>query len=111
MNVPDQSAASMRRERILATVDSIPRGRVSTYGRIAEEAGLGRGARQVGAALRDLPPGREVPWHRVVNAAGRISERGGDSTARQRRLLEAEGVEFSPTGRIDLSRFVWPKPT
>jgi len=108
MSAPFDSAANMRRERILATVDSIPKGRVSTYGRIAEETGLGRGARQVGAALRDLPRGRNVPWHRVVNAAGQISPRDGDSQARQRKLLEAEGIEFSATGRIDLARFVWP---
>lgn len=108
MSTPFESAAALRVERILATVDSIPRGRVSTYGRIAKEAGLGRAARQVGAVLRDLPKGREIPWHRVVNASGQISQRPGASCAKQRALLEAEGIEFSHSGRIDLARFVWP---
>jgi methylated-DNA-protein-cysteine methyltransferase-like protein len=99
----------MRRERILATVDSIPKGRVSTYGRIAEEVGLLRGARQVGKALRELPPGRDVPWHRVINAAGKISHADPAAATRQRRRLEAEGVEFSKTGRVDLERFGWPR--
>lgn len=103
-----QDEPRMRYERILATVDSIPPGRVSTYGRIAAEAGLGRGAREVGRALRDLPSGRKIAWHRVVNAAGKISLGDPDSAQNQRLLLEAEGVEFSASGRIDLKRFGWP---
>ena len=105
---PFSSSAELRRERIFATVDSIPRGRVSTYGRIAAEAGLGRGARQVGAALRKLPRGRAVPWYRVLNAAGKSSVDAAAGVARQRALLEAEGVVFSPSGRVDLERFGWP---
>ena len=105
---PFTSHAELRRERILATVDSIPRGRVSTYGRIAAEAGLGRGARQVGAALRNLPSGRGVPWHRALNATGKSSVDAAAGVARQRALLEAEGVVFSASGRVDLKRFGWP---
>ncbi|MDF1801154.1 MAG: MGMT family protein [Planctomycetota bacterium] len=98
--------AETRRLRILATVDSIPKGRVSTYGRIAAEAGIPRGARQVGRALRHLDAA--VPWHRVVNAAGRSSI-PGPGGAEQRRRLAAEGIEFRPSGSIDLKRFGWPK--
>ena len=95
-------------QRILATVDSIPRGRVATYGQVAEEAGLPRRARLVGRTLRELPPRTKLPWHRVVNASGRISARGdGSSGALQRRRLEREGVVFDPSGRIDLRRFRW----
>ena len=55
--------------------------------------------------MAELPPRTQLPWHRVVNAAGRISERPGAD--RQRRRLEKEGVEFSASGRIDLGRFRW----
>jgi len=98
--------AEARRLRILATIDSIPRGRVSTYGRIAAEAGIPRGARQVGRALRNLE--LNVPWYRVVNAAGRSSIPGAGG-AEQRRRLAAEGIEFRPSGTIDLKRFGWPE--
>ena len=84
----------------------IPRGRVATYGQIAELAGLEGHARQVGYALHNLPPKSNVPWHRVVNAKGEISPRSvDDSHELQRMLLEAEGVEFDLRGRIDLKRF------
>jgi methylated-DNA-protein-cysteine methyltransferase related protein len=84
---------------------------VTTYGAIAELAGLEGHARQVGYAMHDLPPGTDVPWHRIVNSRGEISPRtSGDSHELQRLLLEAEGVEFDPRGVIDLKRFGW-KPT
>ena len=86
----------------------IPRGRVATYGGIAELAGLEGHARQVGYALHDLPANSGLPWHRVINAKGEISPRtAGDSHELQRMLLEAEGVEFDLAGRIDLKRFRW----
>ena len=94
-----------RRARILSVVDSIPRGRVATYGQVAREAGLPRHARLVGRTLRDLPSGTPLPWHRVVNSAGRISLRPG--AARQRTRLTREGVRFTAKGRIDLARFTW----
>ena len=91
-------------QRILATVDAIPRGRVATYGEVAREAGLPRRARLVGRVLADLPASSELPWHRVVNARGAISARAGRGFAAQRRLLEREGVRFSGE-RIDLARY------
>ena len=96
-------------ECIYRIVARIPAGRVSTYGGIARMAG-GCTARMVGYALHRLPEGRdEVPWHRVVNAAGRISPRSdGDGAWIQRRLLEMEGVTFDRAGRIDPGRFGWP---
>jgi methylated-DNA-protein-cysteine methyltransferase-like protein len=96
------------RKRIYAAVRRIPRGRVATYGGIAELAGLEGHARQVGYALHDLPPNSGVPWHRVINAKGEISPRtAGDSHELQQMLLEAEGVELDLAGRIDLKRFRW----
>jgi methylated-DNA-protein-cysteine methyltransferase-like protein len=92
--------------RILAAVRRIPRGRVATYGQVAQVAGVAGQPRLVGYALRHAED--TVPWHRVVNAEGAISPRAAaDSVPRQRALLEAEGVRFSPTGRIDLERFRW----
>lgn len=87
---------------ILKVVQAIPAGHVMTYGQVAEAAGLPRRARLVGKVLADLPDGSDVPWHRVVNASGRISVRGRGSAAEQRRRLEREGVTFEASGRIDL---------
>ena len=95
-------------DRIHAAVMSIPTGRVATYGQVAEEAGLPRRARLVGTALKVLTEDSGVPWHRVVNAGGEISERPRpDAVAEQRILLEDEGVVFQANGRIDLSIFGW----
>lgn len=98
-----------RFERIYAVVRRIPRGRVATYGQVAALAGLPRRARLVGYALGCLEQGGpRVPWQRVVNAAGRVSRREHpDGQARQRALLEREGVAFSRAGTIPLSRFQW----
>jgi len=97
-----------RWQKIYRAVKRIPRGRVSTYGTIATLAGLDGHARQVGYALHALPDGTSVPWHRVVNAKGVISPRSaGDSHELQRMLLEAEGVDFTLRGVIDLRRFGW----
>jgi methylated-DNA-protein-cysteine methyltransferase-like protein len=95
-------------DAIYEVVMNVPAGRVATYGQIAELAGLPRRARMVGYALRVLSEGSGVPWHRVVNARGEVSERGRpDSQREQRRLLEAEGVRFDPGGRVSLERFQW----
>lgn len=92
---------------VYAIVQRIPRGRVSTYGRIAKMTAVPRGARGVGWALAALPPQRaeEVPWWRVINAAGRISNEY--NAVRQRELLEAEGVRFDERGYVDLRRYLW----
>ena len=89
----------------------IPYGKVATYGQIAMLAGLPGHARIAGYAMFNLPEEYwdRVPWHRVINAQGRISysesRRGNDH--KQRELLEAEGVEFSAAGKINLNRFGW----
>jgi methylated-DNA-protein-cysteine methyltransferase-like protein len=92
--------------RVYATVRSIPPGRVMTYGGVAAAAGLPRRARLVGQLMARLPEGSLVPWHRVVNAQGRISKRGGGEIE-QRLRLEVEGVRFGGSGAIDLARFGW----
>lgn len=93
---------------VLAAVKRIPRGKVCTYGNVAEVAGLPRRARLVGTVLRQTPASRGLPWYRVINAGGRISfPVGSDAYARQRQKLEAEGVVFVG-GRVDLRRYGWP---
>lgn len=91
---------------IYTTVQNIPPGRVTTYGRIAAACGLSGHARMVGYALHALPKGPDIPWHRIVNARGMISRLPDpDSGNLQRRLLEAEGIEFDEKGTIDLNKF------
>ena len=94
--------------RIHGIVRRIPRGRVATYGQVAALAGIPGHARQVGYALAALDDGDAVPWHRVINARGEVSQRAEPGAAsHQRRLLEDEGVAFDDTGRIALSRYRW----
>jgi methylated-DNA-protein-cysteine methyltransferase-like protein len=93
-------------------VRRIPRGKVTTYGQLAAVLGRPRAVRAVGSALRRLsgPMASVVPWHRVLNAAGRVSFRDGESPELQRELLRGEGVRFQG-GRVDLARFGWAGPS
>ncbi|MEZ5549258.1 MAG: methylated-DNA--[protein]-cysteine S-methyltransferase [Pseudomonadales bacterium] len=82
-------------ERIWQVVALIPRGKVATYGQIAALAGMPRHARLVGRTLSQLPERSRLPWHRVINASGRISLRSGSEGHKtQYQRLLAEGVEF-----------------
>lgn len=93
---------------IYAVVRRIPPGKVSTYGRVALLAGLPGHARLVGYALHALRDGAApppVPWWRVINAAGRISN--AYQPELQRTLLVAEGVAFDARERVDLGLFLW----
>ena len=87
----------------------IPRGRVATYGQVAALLGRPRAARAVGWAMRHCPG--DVPWHRVVNAAGGISRRARmESMLTQRMLLIREGVALR-NGRVQLRRHRWSAVT
>jgi len=101
------AAASDLYPRIYALVRRIPRGRVATYGDIATLAGIPGRARQVGYALHALPGGSAVPWHRVINSAGRISLPPHAGGLEQRFRLLAEGVPIDQAGRIALERHRW----
>lgn len=93
-------------ERVFAIVASIPKGKVVTYGQIARHLGMPHGARTVGWAMRQCPPG--LPWHRVINGRGRISPRGKPALeSLQRILLEEEGVAFDRDGHIELRIYGW----
>ena len=108
MTLAEQSPNGLH-ETFRRIVRLIPEGRVATYSQIAALANRPRNARQVGYVLARLND-ESVPWHRVVNVRGSISERGLDpleSVERQRFLLQEEGVVFDRRGRIDLDRFGW----
>lgn len=91
-------------EEVYEIVRQIPPGKVMNYGQIASLCSRPLTPRAVGWAMRDCPA--EVPWHRVVNAAGRCStdDAAGGTPGRQRALLESEGIAFSSAGAIDMSR-------
>jgi methylated-DNA-protein-cysteine methyltransferase related protein len=101
---------SSSHRKIYAVVSRIPRGKVATYGQVAELAGLPRQARLVGYALNVLPDGSAVPWHRVVNAQGRISPRSNDlgHDQVQAQLLAREGIRLR-NGVIDLAQQRWQR--
>jgi methylated-DNA-protein-cysteine methyltransferase-like protein len=107
MRQPAAAALSDSYRRIYAVIRRIPRGRVATYGQVADLAGLSGHARQVGYALHALPDDSRVPWHRVINARGEISLRSNSNDRLQRMLLEDEGVYFEVGDRISLTRYRW----
>jgi methylated-DNA-protein-cysteine methyltransferase-like protein len=98
--------------QVYAMVARIPHGQLATYGQIAELIGAWGCARQVGWALRRLSLPSEIPWHRVVNAQGRIAMSLGreGSDWMQRELLLAEGIAVAPDGRLPLGRHRWRTP-
>ena len=96
-------------------VTRIPRGKVASYGQIAKmlrpPTGVDNatfaefGALWVSNAIAASPS--EIPWQRVVNSKGEITERDGVEAKRHKLLLEDEGVFFNPRGRIDMKRYGW----
>ena len=103
----EPAAASSLRPAVYEVVAQIPRGKVTTYGRVATLAGYPGRARQVGYALAATPEGLDLPWHRVINAQGRVSPRTHTKFHElQRVLLEEEGIVFAGDS-IDLGRFGW----
>lgn len=97
-------------QKIRNIARQIPKGRVATYGQIASFVERCT-PRMVGYTMAGLPTDSDVPWQRVVNAAGRISPRGNfESSLRQRDLLDAEGVTFREDGSIDLEHYLWEGP-
>lgn len=103
-------------EKVWDFVRQVPSGKVVTYGQIAQslppppeqaiERGIGQAgsaARLVGSAMAACPA--DVPWHRVINAQGKVSNLADAN--RQLKLLEAEGLSFIQ-GRIDLHEHQWP---
>ena len=103
-----EQAAAERKQRIWRAIAAIPAGRVCSYGGVARLAGLGNGARQTAWALRHLPRNTRIPWHRVINAQGKIAMPEGSRGYReQRRRLRQEGVRFAKNGRIADPAYWW----
>ncbi|KAM3095694.1 MGMT family protein [Phormidesmis sp. 146-35] len=96
-------------DRIYTIVRQIPYGQVATYGQVAQLANLAGRARLVGYALFRVDTQSDIPWHRVINAKGEISEspfrNGGDYL--QRSLLESEGVQFNQSGKVNFNHCRW----
>ncbi len=93
-------------ERIYDLVRQIPRGRVTTYGQLSAMCGIAD-SRKVGEAMN---ASQGLPWQRVINSRGEISIKGATG-ARQRELLEGEGIEFDANGHVDLDKYGWvPDP-
>jgi len=104
---PAPATRDERYARIWATISDVPQGTVASYGQIAEIAGIPRGARQVGTALRHLPTGSDVPWHRIIQSAGTIAfPKGSRAYREQKKRLEAEGVPVL-AGRVDMRKYRW----
>lgn len=95
-------------EKIYSIVAKIPVGKVATYGQIAALAGMPRGARTVGWAMRTVPHNMLLPCHRVVNRTGNLAPDyafGGQEI--QRAMLEAEGIVFRMDGTINMESQLW----
>lgn len=96
-------------EIIYDIVRCIPKGRVASYGQIAVLAGNRRWARVVGYALHAVPPGSDIPWHRVVKKSGEVFGGAESSGGRyQTELLLSEGVGFTD-GYVDMKKYQWQK--
>ena len=93
------------RDRLLLTVNSIPLGRVSSFGRIAEAAGFPKRARWVGRVLSQLPADTSIPWHRVLGHNGAITCPRSDIASDR---LNKEGVAVNDR-KVDIRKYVWPK--
>jgi methylated-DNA-protein-cysteine methyltransferase-like protein len=105
---PRPPARDLARE-IYAVVRAIPRGRVATYGQVAELAGIPSGHRVVARVMRTCPA--RLPWQRVVGKKdtrrAQINIEDPEHGRTQRRLLAAEGVVFDAGGFIVLARSGW----
>ncbi len=94
-------------QKVIKVIQSIPYGRVSTYGVIAIYADNPRGARQVSRILHSSSRKYALPWHRVVNKKGSISLPRGGGYEKQKALLLAEDIIFDENDVIDLDTFLW----
>jgi methylated-DNA-protein-cysteine methyltransferase related protein len=93
---------------VYTLVKQIPRGRVLSYGAVAKALRLKGGARSAGRAMSATPQGKGIPWHRVLNAAGKIVIREPYSSL-QRKLLESEGVTVIEN-RVKMKNYLWTPP-
>ena len=103
---PTAGQATTVAAQVFALVRTCPVGRVTTYGWLAKAVGYPRGARMIGWIMNETPQG--VPAQRVINSKGELSGNWAFNTpGGMRKLLEEEGIVFSPEGRVDLKRYGW----
>ena len=97
-------------KKVLQQISSVPKGKVATYKQIAELAGKPQGSRGVSWILHTCSTTYKLPWHRIINSQGKISfDRASSNFRKQKKLLMAEGVLFSESNEINMSRFQWKK--
>lgn len=97
---------SQFKERVIKAVNSIPYGKVASYGQIANFVGSPRAARQVGWILNRLEGAGDVPWWRIVNNQGRISIKGSKFNANdQKVLMEKEGIIVREDLTFDIENY------
>ena len=94
-------------KQAVSVIRQIPEGKVLTYGRVAVMAGSPGKARQVAWLLHSMSRKYDLPWHRVINAKGKISLPEGGGYHRQKAMLIAEGVRFSDRDAVDLKQYLW----
>jgi methylated-DNA-protein-cysteine methyltransferase-like protein len=103
-----QAEAGALSAKVYALVRACPAGRVTTYGWLSAAAGYPRGARMVGWIMNAVPKGSSVPAQRVVSSKGELTGSWAfGQKGRMRELLEAEGIQFTAAGTIDLKRYGW----
>ncbi|MFY7992388.1 MAG: MGMT family protein [Bacteriovoracaceae bacterium] len=95
-------------QKVIAFIQKIPKGKVASYAQIAKLAGKPQGVRGVVWILHSSSGVADLPWHRVINAKGRISfPEMSEQWIKQKKLLEREGIVVSEYGVIDLKEFQW----
>lgn len=94
-------------QQVVLIIKNIPEGKVMTYGQIARLAGSPRAARQIVRILHSMSRKHNLPWHRVINAKGQVAIQQDASFNEQVISLQAEGVNVSETGMVDLEKFQW----
>lgn len=94
-------------QKVITIIQSIPEGRVMTYGQIAELAGSRRAARQVVRVLHSMSQKHGLPWHRVVNVKGQVVIKDDASYFEQVATLQSEGVDVNDEGYINLEKYQW----
>lgn len=97
-------------QQVFALVYQVPKGKIATYGDIATLAGMSSYARQVGKVLSRLPADSQLPWHRIINAKGKISLLGERGNEQKQRLID-EGITISEHGTLSLKTYRYnPSP-
>ncbi len=94
-------------ERVVKILKAIPRGKVVSYGQVADCAGNNRGARAVVYILRSKSYRGQLPWHRVIGKTGQIRIKDPEGYLTQKHLLESEGVFVDDAGMVDMENYGW----